>query len=240
MYSQDPSLHDTTVDQDVEAIVVHETVKPTEIDAEQTAVMKDIEQEHYHTTVQTISDTQVLPEQRTYNVKAVAEQVFEHGDGKPIDTGPQFTDERIINETRHDHTVLPTVVGEHIHHHIHERIQPIIQRGKYTLIGVESCFLLIFIQKLCNPQSSTRLCRSTRSIMIPSDTTPLRPCQPSRWQSIRGKVVRWGATSLFMETSVVETRALPTRPITSRIGEIVESALHGHGGPVRVLSGLTD
>lgn len=118
----------------MEPTVTHEILKPTEIDAEQRAVVKDVEQEHYHTTVQNISDTQVLPEQRSYNVKAVAEQVFDHGDGKPLDLGPQFKDERIVKETRHDHTVLPTVLGEHIHHHIHERIQPVIQRGEFDRV----------------------------------------------------------------------------------------------------------
>lgn len=98
-------------------------------EVEQIAVVSDVEQEHYHTSIQNIVDQQTLPEERTYNVKNVTERVFDHGDGRPIDKGPRFQDERIVNETRHEHTVLPTVVGEHVHHHIHERIQPIIQRG---------------------------------------------------------------------------------------------------------------
>lgn len=127
---------DTEVDQQVIPAVTHETVDSTERDIDQTVVHQDVHEDVYHTTVQTVLDTQQLPEQVVNKVAPIEERSFdERGDPKEIgkhlaEEAAQYHDEHVVNETKHVHTIEPTVTGEHIHYHVHERIQPIVQRGQ--------------------------------------------------------------------------------------------------------------
>lgn len=125
--------HDTTVHERVAPAVLHETVNRTQHEDVTTVIDKEIHQDHYHTSVQPITDRQVLPEQHTHNLVSVEHRNFEHGDSKEIEArlareAGQFKDERIVGDTTHTHSVNPVVAGEHIHHHVHETIQPVVQR----------------------------------------------------------------------------------------------------------------
>jgi hypothetical protein len=40
----------------------------------------------------------------------------------------QFKNNRTVGETQHTASANPTVAGEHVHHQVHENIQPIIQK----------------------------------------------------------------------------------------------------------------
>merc|ERR1712000_709407 len=97
---------DTTVDAKVNPAVEHTHVKKAHETREQTFVEKEKHQDHYHTTVQPLKDSEVLPEKHDYE---------------------QESKEKNIN--RDDSTARePTIVDEHVHHHLHETIQPVIEK----------------------------------------------------------------------------------------------------------------
>jgi len=125
--------HDTTVHERVAPAILHETVNRTQHEDVTTVIDKEIHQDHYHTSVQPITDRQVLPESHTHNLVAVEHRNVDHGDAKEIEArlareAQQFKDERLVGDTTHTHSVNPVVAGEHIHHHVHETIQPVVQR----------------------------------------------------------------------------------------------------------------
>lgn len=101
----------------------------------QTAVDKEIHQDHYHTSVQPVHDREILPEKHSHNLVGTEHRSFEHGDARQDEErlareAGQFRDERAVGDTKHTHSVAPAVAGEHIHHHVHETIQPVVQKGK--------------------------------------------------------------------------------------------------------------
>lgn len=116
--------------------VEHEEVQREVREKEYTAVDRERHQEHYQTKVQPIQDREVLPEQHHHVEEASEEKVFNHGDN-------QEAEERLEAEAEelgvHENTrvVAPThttqakgevIESEHIHHHIHENIQPVIEK----------------------------------------------------------------------------------------------------------------
>ncbi|KAG9186542.1 hypothetical protein G6011_09650 [Alternaria panax] len=125
--------HDTTVHEAVAPAVQHEVIKPHVHEEINTAIDKEVHQDHYHRTVQPIHDREVLPEQHTAKLGAVQHREFDHRDADAtkralIDDQARFADERRIEDTTHSQSVAPTVGGEHVHHHIHETIQPVVQK----------------------------------------------------------------------------------------------------------------
>lgn len=125
--------HDTTVHEKVAPAVVHETVNPHRHEEVTTAVDKEIHQDHYHTSVQPVFDKEVLPEQHQHNIAAVQHRTFEHGNDRDVAArleaeAAQFVNKREVAPTRETRATAPTVAGEHIHHHVHETIQPIVQK----------------------------------------------------------------------------------------------------------------
>jgi hypothetical protein len=74
-----------------------------------------------------------LAEQHHHNVVPVEHRTHDHRDTTDINTKlhatkAQFKDQHVRNETQHTQQDMPTVTGEHVHHHIHETIQPVIQK----------------------------------------------------------------------------------------------------------------
>ncbi|RAR07098.1 hypothetical protein DDE82_003040 [Stemphylium lycopersici] len=125
--------HDTTVHEAVAPAVQHEVVKPHVHEEINTAVDKEVHQDHYHRTVQPVQDRDVLPEAHTAKLGAVQHREFDHRDADAtkralVDDQARFADERRIDDTTHSQSVAPTVGGEHVHHHIHETIQPVVQK----------------------------------------------------------------------------------------------------------------
>ena len=41
----------------------------------------------------------------------------------------QFRDTTTEGSTRHTSSTAPVIGGEHVHHHVHENIQPVVQKG---------------------------------------------------------------------------------------------------------------
>jgi len=125
--------HDTTVHEAVAPAVQHEVVKPHQHEEVQTVVDKEIHQDHYHRTVQPVQDREVLPEQHTAKLGAVQHREFDHRDHDStkrnlIDEQTRFKDERKIDATTHSQSAAAAIGGEHVHHHIHETIQPVVQK----------------------------------------------------------------------------------------------------------------
>ncbi|KAM3415176.1 hypothetical protein BST61_g10296 [Cercospora zeina] len=107
--------HDTTVHEKVNPAVTNETVTRQQEDRVTTAVDKEVHQDHYHTSVQPVKDTQVLPEKHHHNLKLASEQA-------------RFKDTSTRVEGEHKTTTQPVVAGEHVHHHVHEQIQPVVNK----------------------------------------------------------------------------------------------------------------
>jgi hypothetical protein len=125
--------HDTTVHEAVAPAVVQEVVKPHVHEEVNTAIDKEVHQDHYHRTIQPVQDREVLPERHEAKIGSVQHREFDHRDHDStkrnlIADQARFKDERRIDNTTHSQSVAPTVAGEHVHHHIHETIQPVVQK----------------------------------------------------------------------------------------------------------------
>jgi len=125
--------HDTTVHERANPAVTNETVTPTRHEEAQTVVDREVHQDHYHTTVQPVKDREVLPEQHTHNLAGTEHREYNHEDSSrtkerlAAEAG-QFRDTTTTGSTRETSSVAPTVGGEHVHHHVHETIQPVVQK----------------------------------------------------------------------------------------------------------------
>ncbi|SLM34000.1 hypothetical protein LPUS_02652 [Lasallia pustulata] len=125
--------NDTTVHEKVAPAVVQQNVTKHRHEEATTAIDREIHQDHYHTSVQPIKDREVLPEEHIHQMAAVEEREQYHGDDAAIKARLeqerlQFQSTRTEGGTRESHSVAPTIAGEHVHHHVHETIQPVIQK----------------------------------------------------------------------------------------------------------------
>ncbi|KAK7720381.1 hypothetical protein SLS57_005470 [Botryosphaeria dothidea] len=125
--------HDTTVHENVAPAVTHQTVKPQRHEEVTTAVDKEIHQDHYHTSVQPVKDREILPEKHHHNLASVEHRQFDHGNDRDVQErlkreAAQFSDKTETGATRETRSAAPQVAGEHVHHHVHETIQPIVQK----------------------------------------------------------------------------------------------------------------
>jgi hypothetical protein len=83
--------------------------------------------------VQPIKDREVLPEQHSHNMAGVEHRNVKHGDDSHVKQRlaaeqAQFKNHREVGDVQHTASQDDTVSGEHVHHHIHENIQPVIQK----------------------------------------------------------------------------------------------------------------
>jgi hypothetical protein len=125
--------HDTTVHETVAPAVQNETVTPQRHENVTTAVDKEVHQDHYHTSVQPVHDREVLPEQHHHNQAPVEHREHHHGNKEHVaqklqQEASQFKDHSTRTETQHTQAAAPVVAGEHVHHHVHENIQPVVHK----------------------------------------------------------------------------------------------------------------
>jgi len=125
--------HKTTVDESVRAPVTQEAIKPHQHEQVTTALDKEVHQDHHHTTIQPLAHREVLPEQHHHNLAPVQHKEFHHGDEQQTKAtldreAAQFRDTSETHSTTHSAETAPTVTGERIHHHVHEHVQPVIQK----------------------------------------------------------------------------------------------------------------
>lgn len=124
---------DTTVHETVAPAVQHEVVKPHQHEEILTAVDKEVHQDHYHRTIQPVKDREVLPEKHTAQLGSVQHREFDHRDHdqdkRALATEQSgFKSDRVIENTTTSQSAAAAVAGEHVHHHIHETIQPVINK----------------------------------------------------------------------------------------------------------------
>ncbi|KAL8753277.1 MAG: hypothetical protein Q9199_005166 [Rusavskia elegans] len=125
--------HDTTVHEKVAPAVTQETVIKHRHEEAQTAIDREVHQDHFHTSVQPVKDREVLPEQHQHNMAPVEHRELHHGDSAAVQARleqerAQFQSTRTSGGTKESHSVAPVIAGEHVHHHVHETIQPVVQK----------------------------------------------------------------------------------------------------------------
>ncbi|KAK4188905.1 hypothetical protein QBC35DRAFT_179935 [Podospora australis] len=125
--------HDTTVTENVAPAVEHETIRPTQHEEINTAINKEIHQDHYHRKVQPVHDTQVLPEQHMHKQGKVINREFDNRDDASTERAlraeaGKLRDERTVTGTTHTQSHAPVVQGEQVHHHVHETVQPVVHK----------------------------------------------------------------------------------------------------------------
>jgi len=121
---------DKTVDSEVAPAVEHTHVKKQHETREQTFVEKEKHQDHYHTTIQPLKDSEVLPEKHEHT-QETEHRSINHDEGtakakaEADRTGFESTSEQQQLESK---TQEPTQAEEHVHHHLHETVQPVIEK----------------------------------------------------------------------------------------------------------------
>ncbi|KAK0740459.1 hypothetical protein B0T18DRAFT_331564 [Schizothecium vesticola] len=125
--------HDTTVHESTAPAVEHKTIKPTQHEQINTAVDQEVHQDHYHRTVQPVQATEVMPEQHTSKVAGTVHREFDHRDNEGTERAMRaeagkLRNERHVEGTTHTQSRAPVVQGEHVHHHVHETVQPLVQK----------------------------------------------------------------------------------------------------------------
>jgi len=125
--------HDTTVHENINPAIQNETIKPTERVDSQKVVDREVHQDHHHTSVQPITHKETLPEQHTHNMGAVEHKNIKHGNNDHVRQRleaekAQFKNTRSVGETQYSTSDAGIVTGEHVHHHVHETIQPVIHK----------------------------------------------------------------------------------------------------------------
>ncbi|KAH8197050.1 hypothetical protein TruAng_008801 [Truncatella angustata] len=124
--------HDgTTVHKEKASAVEHETVKSHEHEKVDTVIDKEIHQDHYHTTIQPVKDKNVLPTQHIYQDNEEEREIDHRNNAAKKEAAREAAsihDEKDVKATTHSKEVAPTQEGQHIHHHIHETIQPVIEK----------------------------------------------------------------------------------------------------------------
>jgi len=125
--------HDTTVHETVNPAVQQEHITPTKHENVTTAVDREVHQDHYHTSVQPIAHKEVLPEQHAHQMGGIEHRNIKHGNDSHVKERlaaeqAQFKNTREVGSTQETSSAAPTIAGEHVHHHVHENIQPVIQK----------------------------------------------------------------------------------------------------------------
>ncbi|KAK8050518.1 hypothetical protein PG994_012248 [Apiospora phragmitis] len=125
--------HDTTVHSATAPAVEHETVKPQQHENINRAVDREVHQDHYHQTIQPVQAQEVLPEQHHHKLGGVEHREFDHRNIEETRCRlaaetEGFHDERVVHDTTRTKAHAPVVEGEHVHHHLHETIQPVVHK----------------------------------------------------------------------------------------------------------------
>ncbi|KAH7321751.1 hypothetical protein BKA65DRAFT_407924 [Rhexocercosporidium sp. MPI-PUGE-AT-0058] len=121
---------DTTVDANANPAVEHTHIKKTHETEEQTFVEKEKHQDHYHTTIQPLKDSEVLPEKHDYTQETKKRNINrDEGAAKAkAENDTAGLQSSVDEQTFESATKEPTIVNEHVHHHLHETVQPVIEK----------------------------------------------------------------------------------------------------------------
>jgi len=124
--------HSVDIEQETKPAVVHERVAQRQHEEVIQAVDREVHQHHHQIHVQPIQHQLVEEEKHHHNLVPIEHR--EHLHGKEAEVERTLLEHQ--NKFRDEREVLPaqttstakTVVGEHVHHHIHDVIQPVVER----------------------------------------------------------------------------------------------------------------
>ncbi|KAI1263469.1 hypothetical protein F5Y18DRAFT_129372 [Xylariaceae sp. FL1019] len=113
--------------------VEHETVRRKHEHREQEVIDRERHQDHYKTTVQPLKDRDVGDTEHKYEEAGVEHRHISHDKGDDAKAilarkKAQFEDTSKDARTEHKHTKEAAEEHEHVHHHLHETIQPVIEK----------------------------------------------------------------------------------------------------------------
>jgi hypothetical protein len=96
----------------------------------------EFHQEHFHTSIQPITDSETAEEQHIAQVLPVETKTFEHDDREEVQRRLDTEMAKFRSHVEHvegekTHEVVPVQTGEHIHHHVREVILPVVNRRAY-------------------------------------------------------------------------------------------------------------
>lgn len=129
------------VDREVAPAVEHETVYRQHEDREQTVIDRERHQDHYHTTVQPLKDREVEPEVHDQKVAPIEDRTIDKdtnvaGVQASVDADRSgFRNTSTEGQTWESKTKEDTLVHENVHHHYHETVQPVIEKGMHLLLS---------------------------------------------------------------------------------------------------------
>jgi len=126
---------DTVADQEVAPAVEHDHIHREHETRERDVVEKEVHKDHYHTTIQPLKDTEVQDTEHKFEQKDTEYRNIDKDDGAAKARVDQklagFEDTVDKDATKETAVKEDTVVGEHVHHHLHEIIQPVIEKDVY-------------------------------------------------------------------------------------------------------------
>ncbi|KAI1359248.1 hypothetical protein F5Y08DRAFT_332482 [Xylaria arbuscula] len=123
------SLDKTTAD-----TVEHEKIHRKHQQREQKVVDKERHQDHYKTTVQPLKERQVMPEKHQHEQADTERRYIDHrsneNDAKVMLERKQGQFKNTSEEagTQRETVQEPTLTSEHVHHHLHETVQPVVDK----------------------------------------------------------------------------------------------------------------
>lgn len=142
--------HDTEVYEAFKPAVTKETVIPVETVQETVALDREVHQDHHQTRIHPVVDNVREEEKHEHTILPVEYRETHHGKDaeikRKLDAEVALPPPSLKHPpltTHQDHqftsttTVLPisrnklsagTMSGEHVHHHVHEKVQPVIER----------------------------------------------------------------------------------------------------------------
>lgn len=125
--------HETEVRESFAPAVTKETVVPVEKVEEVVAVDREVHVDHYQTRIQPIEDKVVAPERHEHHVAPVVHRERKLGDHEHVHHKLQQETENLrstttVLPTKHERIEGPVLQAEHIHHHVYEKVQPVIER----------------------------------------------------------------------------------------------------------------
>ncbi|KAK4561468.1 hypothetical protein LTR86_004786 [Recurvomyces mirabilis] len=122
---------ETSLSEEVAPAVEHETVKKQHETREQVVLDKEKHQDHYHTTIQPLKDTEVkdTKENSVEAERQYREVNHQNNDvkAKVAQREGAFEDSTDVQKSEVK-SQAPTVENDHVHHHLHETIQPVIEK----------------------------------------------------------------------------------------------------------------
>ena len=100
----------------------------------------DLFQEHFHTSIQPITDSETAEEQHVAQVLPAETKTFEHDDREEVQRRLDAEMAKFRSHVEHvegekTHEVVPVQAGEHIHHHVREIIVPVVNRREYPALS---------------------------------------------------------------------------------------------------------